>query len=331
MAHSFMVGDGDKSYASGYVMRNADALKDQTLRERDPEVWAMLEARERAHRLRSAGHGDFEATLAVQDSDRSCEELVDQTLAYEERRRDAQQELLEVGKQAMSLYGGSAKGKVSTTDMIAERRPVSLGKMRSSERLVSASGGNIHARSVENDFPTKSSVGTFFAVMKNEGMEVLKLGRRNKWQLRYLTVTVEVMHFVDHKSEPDVGDSPCPLGLLWLKHRPDSQHGLSSLKKLGRGGLPFSSLRKIECVRDEIAGDLMVSLSKVSRKLRTLFPSLNGVSIEYSFVGDDGSLENRSVLFCFKTEKDADAFAAAMETIKSIVSRGPEASRGLDP
>jgi hypothetical protein len=324
VAHSFIVADGGKSYTSGYVMRNADALKDQTLRERDPEVWAMLEARERAHRMRSTGHGDFEATLAVQDSDKSCEDFVDQAPEeYEERRRDAQQELFEVGKQAISLYGGIAKGKVSTNDTTSALRPISLSKIGSNDRQKSAKN--------EIDCSTKSSVGSFFAVMKNEGMEVLKLGRRNKWQLRYLTVTVEVMHFADHKSEDATGDAPCPLGLLWLKHRPDSQHGLSSLKKLGRGGLPFSSLRKIESVKDENAGDATGSLSKVSRKLRTLFPSLNGVSIEYSYISDDGSLENRSVLFCFKTENDAAAFAAAMETIKSIVSRVPEASRGLDP
>jgi hypothetical protein len=331
MAHSFVVGDGDKSYVSGYVMRNAEALKDQTLRHRDPEVWAMLEARERAHRLRSAGHGDFEATLAAQDSDRSCEDSVERTLAYEERRREAQQELLGVGKRAMSLYGGSAKGKGSASESTSELCSVSLGKKRSNGAIESARGVNIDTHAVENESPIKSPLRVFFAVMKNEGMEVLKLGRRNKWQLRYLTVTVEVMNFTDHKYEVDVGDSQCPLGLLWLKHRPDSQHGLSSLKKLGRGGLPFSSLRKIGSVRDENAGAATESLSKISKKQRALFPSLNGVSIEYSFISDDGSLENRSVLFCFKTEKDADAFAAAMETIKTIVSRGPEASRGLDP
>jgi hypothetical protein len=116
-----------------------------------------------------------------------------------------------------------------------------------------------------------------------------------------------------------------------LKHRPDSKQGLSSLKKQGRGGLPFSSLQKLESVHGEDASDALESLNKLPRKLRVLFPTLNGVSIEYSFIGVDGSLEKRSVLFCFKTENDATAFTAAMETIASIVSRGLDGARGLDP
>jgi hypothetical protein len=305
-------------------MRNADALQDLTLRQRDPEVWAMLEARERAHRQVSARHGDFEETLAMQETEGNSADSEDRNFAHEKRREEAQTELLNIANEAISLYGGSAKGKDSGPEILSGLSSMSL------VRKMPKDAPTICERH-ENDSSGSAQISVFFSVLKKEGIEVLKLGRRNKWQPRFLTVTVEVMNLNHHQHGSVTCDAQCPLGLLWLKHRPDSKHGLSSLKKQGRGGLPFSSLQKIESVKDENAGDVLESLSKLPRKLRVLFPTLNGVSIEYSFIGADGILEKRSVLFCFKTESDANAFAAAMESIMSIVSRGLDGSRGLDP
>ena len=147
----------------------------------------------------------------------------------------------------------------------------------------------------------------FSTQLKNEGVEVLKLGRRNRWQVRYLTVSREVTSL---DSDDDVGQ--CPKALLWPKQRNPPTCSVKSIKDNGRGGVLFEHLKQIRTVESNEHFH-----RQIPRKLREMFPTFAGIELDYLYQGGE-----RQLNFCFKNKLEAQAFKAAVLIIKEATDRG---------
>lgn len=147
----------------------------------------------------------------------------------------------------------------------------------------------------------------FSTQLKKEGVEVLKLGRRNRWQVRYLTVSREVTSF---ESDDDVGQ--CPKALLWPKQRNPPNCSVASIKDNGRGGVRFDHLKQVRAVESNEYYD-----RHVPRKLKETFPTFAGIVLDYWYEGGE-----RQLHFCFKSKLEAQAFSAAVTIIKEATNRG---------
>jgi len=225
---------------------------------------------------------------------------------HERRRQIAQKKLLKHANKAMTLFGGRALGEdppvaaqkamylipiePSMNDTISEEP--SAASVAATATVISVKQSLSHPR----EFP---------AVLKNDGIEVLKLGRRKKWQVRYLTVSREMMWVNSRDTAGDIGQ--CPKALLWLKRFDNRLHGISSLRSNGRGGLLFSNLLSMRTIDRE--SELPVSIPK---RMVKKFPGIAGVTLDYTF--DKGN--RRSLLLCFKSKQDSNSFVSAMKFIK---------------
>ena len=157
----------------------------------------------------------------------------------------------------------------------------------------------------------RSVLEKFSSTLRNEGIEVLKLNRRNKWQIRFLSVSREVTWLNTEAENADIGQ--CPKALLWLKRFQGSSYGISNLKNKGRGGILFTKLQR---VRLETASR---TASHISKRLKGTFEENACVSLEYLFEGGA-----RTVTLCFKNTRDAKTFCAAMKIIKDVFEREQE-------
>ena len=86
----------------------------------------------------------------------------------------------------------------------------------------------------------------FSSSLRRQGIEVLKLSRDNKWQLRHLTVSSEtkLLNFGASHS----GDKcPCPLGILWQKRfNPQGKDAsVTCIDSVGHGGMIVDDLRSV--------------------------------------------------------------------------------------
>lgn len=147
----------------------------------------------------------------------------------------------------------------------------------------------------------------FSSTLKNEGVEVLKLNQRNRWQTRFLTVSREVTWMNAQEKE-----AQCPKALLWLKRFKGMSYGVSHIKKQGRGGILFTKLHSVELTAGDDASRPLPNKSKAS------YPNNACVSLNYSFEG--GNI-GRSVSLRFKSLQDAETFCSAMMIIKDVVER----------
>jgi hypothetical protein len=135
--------------------------------------------------------------------------------------------------------------------------------------------------------------------MRNTGLEVLKLGKRNIWQPRVLTVSRE--------SIGDAGNcGHCPKALLWLKTHPSKPGSVSSIRKNGRGGMFLFCVRHITLVPQGMTPPIPCQFSKYK-----LFAV---VLMTYTFNGVD-----RSIQLAFKSQPDADKFISWMREIEQLI------------
>lgn len=110
----------------------------------------------------------------------------------------------------------------------------------------------VNAKLVESEYRILAAQAErtrqIFDRLKHSAIEVLKLNREKNWQLRFLTVTDEVLAF--EKSAVGGIDS-CPMGLLWVKKFDHGkQHTLASLGKNGKGGMLFNWIEHMSVTKD---------------------------------------------------------------------------------
>lgn len=153
----------------------------------------------------------------------------------------------------------------------------------------------------------------FSSMLRNDKVEVLKLNRHGKWQLRYITVSREVSWLHNSQVPPTPTSSQCPQALLWYKGHNTKNNGLAGLRNDGRGGFLFSQLQKVE--RDPNVNPP----APIPKKLKAKFGSYAGVKIQY--ICEDG---DRDLVFCFQDPSDAKAFCTAVDIIHQVVLRSAD-------
>ena len=216
-------------------------------------------------------------------------------------RVEAQAKLCEHVVKAMQLVTNRT-GETGSSD--------STGPMPSTK--AEKKGEDAHASPSSNlstklSFEQRAVLENFSTQLKNQGVEVLKLGRRQKWQLRYLTVSREMTSLTD---DEEIGY--CPQALLWPKQRNPPMCSISSIRGNGRGGLLFDHLKQVRMVQSN------EHYKHVPKKLKECFPQFAGIVLDYWYNGGG----ERQLHFCFKSKLEAQAFHAAVLIIKEATERG---------
>jgi len=144
------------------------------------------------------------------------------------------------------------------------------------------------------------AVVKFASVCKTQGIEVLKLNRRNKWQARFLTVSSETFPLNQVKDLREY-----PQALLWAKRfSAKEKYSLGAISSEGRGGVEFS---KIESLTFENSENLP----------HRSFPKFkNSVQVNLHYWCGE---ESRSLAIRFVDEAAADFFASSMESIMDVL------------
>jgi hypothetical protein len=140
----------------------------------------------------------------------------------------------------------------------------------------------------------------FSKLCRTEGIEVMKMNRRGKWQTRFLTVSSEMLNL-----ERSGSLSKYPKALLWVK-RFNSQHtySLDAISSEGRGGVEFV----------DIESTIVETSENQASKLGGKFKNSFQLNLHYT-CGES----SRTVALRFKTKEDADYFAASIETIVDVL------------
>jgi hypothetical protein len=236
------------------------------------------------------------------------------------RREEARNKLLQYAENAMSLLSSKkddkAPQKVQSPIKVNQGLAVdtSVPDQRA-EKILTAMASPTTAQTMFTplSYKERSVLEKFSSTLRNEGIEVLKLNRRNKWQIRFLSVSREVTWLNTEAENADIGQ--CPKALLWLKRFQGSSYGISNLKNKGRGGILFT---KLQSVNLETASR---TASRMSKRLKAMFEEDACVSLEYLLDGG-----TRTVTLCFKNTRDAKTFCAAMKIIKDVVEREEESA-----
>lgn len=229
---------------------------------------------------------------------------------HHERRTEAQKQLFGHAEKAMELFGANVEryGTLSTESSLSQG-PMPMPDDRTTSSRLSA------ALTLEQ----RAVLEKFSFSLKNEGVEVLKLSRWNKWQIRYLVVSREVTQ-LNAEQEVTGNIGQCPKALLWPKHIVKTQSNtVSSIKENGRGGVLFNRLKQVRPIESNEFYD-----RGLPRKLKKLFPEFAGAVVDYGYEGGE-----RQLHFCFKTNIDAQAFVTTMLIIKDAAERtGPNKGSG---
>lgn len=218
---------------------------------------------------------------------------------HQERRQDAQQELLDHADKAVALYDQnviSGTSEKSSTEATDSRTDLTFPPVPNTPRSLAS------VLSLEQ----QGVLENFSATLKSKGVEVLKLNRKRQWQLRYPTVSREIV-WLNTEEAGDIGQ--CPKALVWLKRfnsAPGMSYSASSIRKEGRGGLFFSDLQNVELVQE--------ADRKIPWYMKKKFPQFAGASVKYSFEGGE-----RTLLFCFRSKREAELFCTAMKIMKEVV------------
>lgn len=285
--------------------------------EQERQLWNAWGAQDREHQY-LAGNGD-DINEQLSDLANSSVHSPEQKMTSE-RRHEAQIRLLEIADKAVALYGGNAKGTDPSTASNEARNltPVIAEGLPEIRNLEERQLIKLDKNNISLDQKPSRAVIAFSSLLKQKGVRVLKLGRQNKWQVRYLTVSKEVVWVSPHERAREVGQ--CPKALLWVKRFDSKAHDLSKIKSQGRGGVLFSDLNKVEYVKGQNTS-ATESFDRISKTLKRTFPSFFGVSVDYSFHDEDGTRSHRSVMLSFMSKADAEAFITAIKIIKDALAR----------
>jgi hypothetical protein len=262
---------------------------------------------------------DIGGTTSEQDEQSQTSETSSniQTHAqFMDRRMAAQNKLLHHAETAMAMFGNS--NNTSTLEFEGTYKVQQKATLSTDSSTTQGPKPLIE----ESSPASKVSVGltmdqrmilqTFSTCLKKGGVEVLKLSRWNIWQVRYLTISREVLQLsnaVDDENEA----APCPKALLWLKQTGKAlqNRSLSGVKDNGRGGMLFESMKQVVQIESNEYYD-----RNLPKRLKKKFPEFAGVMVHYILNGSD-----RHVHFCFKTKQDAQAFTATMKIIQDASKR----------
>jgi hypothetical protein len=239
-----------------------------------------------------------------------------------EIRSVAQKQLLQHVQNALTLHGNinvSCQGTESTSHSSEseETRPKRLEQ--SAQSLATSITPKSLLRSLS--FQHQGVLEKFISTLKNEGVEVLKLGRRNNWQIRFLTVSREVSWPNRGQNSADSAHCPqCPRALLWLKQFNAENYSIDAIKGKGRGGVLFTQLMSVELKSTDV-----FYKKNLPRKFQPSFPASGGVVLTYVFEGG-----TRELLLCFKNSVDAESFCTSMKIIKKVVDRWMDSEQGCE-
>lgn len=140
----------------------------------------------------------------------------------------------------------------------------------------------------------------FSELCSTQGIEVMKMNRRGKWQTRFLTVSSEMIDL-----ERSGKLSQYPKALLWVKKfNPRHSYSFEALSSEGRGGVEFVNIESTGA--DEADGQ--------PPKLGGKFKKSYQLNLHYT-CGEN----LRPLALRFKTKEDADSFAASIETIVDVL------------
>lgn len=308
-----------KGYASTMLPGDSNSLA--SLNDEERRIWEAWESRDKASESQHA-------------SDSSTSQSLQKNGYVEEQRNSAQKKLIEHAHMALALHGSPKRPTDKSTRLASPTNAVSAppppppppppapAPKTSKEQNEPARNVQVAARDSNMEVvpaPTRNSISVdhlttlekFSATLKNEGVQVLKLGRGNKWQIRYLTVSREFTSLKPNEAPEDIGG--CPRALLWLKKFNVQDYSLSNLKAGGRGGLLFSKLQSVYRLHHSD------HYKRAPRKIKHSFPIFAGVCVEY--LCDDSI---RKLIMCFKRHEEAQAFCTAMEIIKEVNDRREE-------
>jgi hypothetical protein len=271
--------------------------RDNPLTDIERRIWAAWGRGRTADKARETQENDTDPELGQRQASDTSES---QNTATDERhmeRTEAQRALQMLSEKAMDLYGIRFEDYNPSTESTATEQPKPASPALS--RLSTALS-----------FEQRALLEQFSSALKNEGIPVLKLGRRNKWQVRYLTVSSEVTRLESRTGSGEVGQ--CPQALLWPKNFNADTYSVLSVKENGRGGVFFHHLRKVRATASNEFYD-----RHLPKKLKEAYPVFAGVVLDYSYDGGE-----RQLHFCFKSKLDSQAFITAMLIIKEATERG---------
>lgn len=144
------------------------------------------------------------------------------------------------------------------------------------------------------------TLATFSNLCRAEGIEVLKLNRRNKWQPRFLTVSSEVIS-LQHTDDL----MEFPKALLWVKRfSAKSSYSLATISNEGRGGVEFSKIESVSIENSE----------NMPPKSYPKFKQSVQLNLHYT-CGDKA----RNLAFRFKKQADADIFADSIDAVTDLL------------
>jgi hypothetical protein len=151
----------------------------------------------------------------------------------------------------------------------------------------------------------------FSASLKKNGVQVLKLSRDNKWQLRYLTISTEtrMVQFGDSKLG---GKWPCPQGILWQKrfNPRGKEASVSCIDDWGHGGMIVEDLRSV-------AASMKVDKEHpIPRKFATQFHDSVSVVVTYNL-----ATKTRSLMLRCKTTEVAHFICTGLRVVIDVLKR----------
>ena len=169
-------------------------------------------------------------------------------------------------------------------------------------------GHNVPRRAAALDKRKLAAVVTLITKLNSGGIEILKLGRQNKWQPRVLAASKETMSL---SSGPSVSATLAfPRALLWLRSFDSRSGNIAKIKKQGRGGMLLTDIVKVA------KGFGTIKVPPFPRRSNAKFSALYGLVLTYK----QGNGMERLVALAFRSQSDADNFAAALVVIKELVS-----------
>jgi hypothetical protein len=144
----------------------------------------------------------------------------------------------------------------------------------------------------------------FSSFCKTKGIEILKLNRRNKWQSRFLTVSIETIFL----KQPGGGLVHYPKALLWVKRfSANHTYSVSAIDSEGRGGVAFSRISEVS-LEENSETNPPKSFPKFKNSVQ--------VNLYYTVTCEGGKTRNLAIRF--KTKADAEFFISSVEAITYI-------------